>query len=691
MSDQRLQALASAAGIAVDWTDADGKPQRVSPEVLRKVLDGLALPADSAEQVENSLAELENRHAQASLPPLLTLDVGQPLELGCYFPPGTAYQLVDEDQRTQDGRLDDQGRVAALDRPGYVRLRMGEQDICLAVAPPRCPQISELTGKPNARTWGLGVQLYSLRRPGDGGIGDTQALEELIHVALTRGADALAISPMHAMFSADSQRFSPYSPSSRLFYNVLHSSPGKIVGDFAVSQAIETAGLAAQLRELEALELLDWPAAAQAKLTLLRTLHQGFCQGGNPARADFDSFRANAGEALENHCRFEALHAWQLSRGAPGDWRQWDAEWRDPASPALQKFGATNAAEIEFHAFAQWLIDRGLHRCHAAARSGGMRIGLISDLAVGADGGGSQAWSRQAELLSTMTVGAPPDILNRSGQGWGISAFSPEGLRQHGFRAFIEMLRANLRHAGGMRIDHVMGLKRLWLMPEGASPQDGAYLSYPFEDLLRLLALEAYRHDAVILGEDLGTVPGGFRDELAARGILGMRVLLFEQNAHGFVPPAAWPDNALATTSTHDLPTLTGWQQGRDIDWRARLGELDEHTRQADGEARKQERQSLARALHEAGVLDDDGDPQTFVDACVEFVGQTPAPLVLLPVEDALGLAEQANLPGTVTEHPNWQRRWPVQAADLLDQPRAERRLQILAQARAKSESEARQ
>lgn len=688
MSDQRLQALATAAGIAVDWTDADDNPQRVSPEVLRRVLDGLKLPADSDEQVQSSLSELQARHAEASLPPLLTLDVGQPLDLGRYFPAGSAYQLVDEEQRQTDGRLDDQSRLPAQDRPGYFRLRLGEQDICLAVAPPRCPQISELSGQPNARLWGLGVQLYALRRPGDAGIGDTQALEELVHVALTRGADALAISPAHAMFSADCQRFSPYSPSSRLFYNVLHSAPEKILGDFAVAKAIESSGLAPRLRELQALALIDWPSAAQAKLQLLRSLYQGFCQGGNPARTDFESFRANAGEALENHCRFEALHAWQLGQGESGDWRQWRAELRDPGSVALQRFAEANAAEVEFHAFAQWLIDRGLQRCHVAARSGGMRIGLISDLAVGADGSGSQAWSRQAELLARMTVGAPPDILNRAGQGWGISAFSPEGLRQHGFRAFIEMLRANLRHAGGMRIDHVMGLKRLWLMPEGASPREGAYLNYPFEDLLRLLALEAHRHDALILGEDLGTVPEGFREELAARGILGMRVLLFEKNDQGFKPPAAWPDNALATTTTHDLPTLTGWQRGLDIDWRSRLGELDEATRQSDHQARQHDRQALARALQQAGEPDDcSADAQAFVDACVDFVGQTPAPLVLLPIEDALGLEEQANLPGTVAEHPNWRRRLPVDAAALLEQPRAEHRLQLLAQARAKNEA----
>ena len=318
-----------------------------------------------------------------------------------------------------------------------------------------------------------------------------------------------------------------------------------------------------------------------------------------------------------------------------------------------------------------------------------MAIGLIADLAVGADGAGSQAWCRQDELLSQLTVGAPPDLLNRQGQGWGISAFSPDGLKRNGFRAFIEMLRANFAHAGGLRIDHVMGLQRLWVIPLGAPPGDGAYLYYPVEDLLRLLALESLRHRAIVLGEDLGTVPDGLREKLSERAILGMRILLFEQDYGArFRPVLEWPDTALATTSTHDLPTLNGWWLERDIDWNAQLGLVNAETEDHWRDNRAHERNGLHHALSQ--------DPQNFqeeasgadqvLNASARFLGHTRAPLVLLPIEDALGVVEQANLPGNVGTHPNWRRRLPVECSALLDRPQVAKRLELLACARLQAQ-----
>lgn len=686
--DAHLERLAAAAGIAVDWVDADGRPQRVAPDVLRRVLAALELPADSPEQLRDSLARLERGDGDGPSP-LLTLDCRQRLDLSTRFAPGSPCELIHEDGETDAGRLDDQGWLPGIERPGYYQLQIGRERLGLAVAPPRCIGLDQLGGQPRPRLWGLTAQVYALRRPGDGGIGDTQALENLVHSAARKGAAALAISPLHAMFSADTYRFSPYSPSSRLFYNVLHSAPGSILGEREVRSTLESSGLAGAWQRLEQLELIDWPAAAEVKLRLLRALYQEFRHGANPLEADFASFREAGGEALENHCRFEALHAYHVRHNGLYDWRQWDAALRSPGSAAVAGFAREYADEIGFHAFAQWLIARGLERTQSAARSAGMAVGLVADLAVGADGGGSQAWSRQDELLNTLTVGAPPDILNRNGQSWGVSAFSPWGLKRHGFHAFIEMLRANLAHAGGIRIDHVMGLKRLWVIPQGGDQRDGAYLHYPQDDLLRLLALESWRHKALILGEDLGTVPEGFREELAERGILGMRVLLFEQDHQGrFHPPRHWPDNALATSATHDLPTLDGWWQGRDIDWRERLQIADAQATEEARETRGRERRALREALAADGGPEPDEvlDSAAMIDACVGFLGHTPAPLVLLPLEDALGLEEQANLPGTVDSHPNWRRRYPGDSATLLDGEDAARRLRILADARGKAE-----
>jgi 4-alpha-glucanotransferase len=684
MSDAQLEILAARAGLAVDWIDANGRAQKVSPAVLRSVLTGLGHPAGSAQEIDASLLQLQEAQQNHQLPPLITADVGASLDLSRYFEAGTPCEIKLEDGATLNLNLDADAKLPGMVPVGYQHVSIQDQHFTLAVAPARCYSVADAVDDPTPRAWGLSAQLYALRRPGDGGFGDTQALEELARVAGERGAEAIAISPMHAMFSSDTGRYSPYSPSSRLFLNSLYAAPGTILGERALRTAIDATGLTNQLRTLEEQPLIDWPVAAQAKQKILRALYDGFSQGEHPLHEDFSSFRHTSGEALENHCRFEALQAERAARGENLDWRQWPEEWRDPRSTALGHFAEENADEIGFHAFCQWLIARCLERAQSAAKSSGMGIGLIADLAVGADGGGSQAWSRQDELLASLTVGAPPDILNRSGQGWGISAFSPEGLVRNGFRAFIEMLRANFAHAGGLRIDHVMGLQRLWVIPNDAPPSDGAYLYYPVDDLLRLLALESHRHQAIVLGEDLGTVPDGLREKLSARSILGMRVLLFEQDNTHFKPILDWPDNALATTSTHDLPTLNGWWHGHDIDWNARLDLIDSHTEMDWRKHREREREGLRQVLNQ--------DPQNFreehretdqvLDASVRFLGHTRAPLVLLPLEDALGIEEQANLPGTIDTHPNWRRRLTQQSQALLDDPDAARRLEILACAR---------
>ncbi|WP_263145816.1 4-alpha-glucanotransferase [Pseudomonas sp. RIT-PI-AD] len=685
--DATLIGLAEAAGLSIDWTDANGQAQRVTPEVLRPLLESLGFAVANPAQVQDSLKRLQGEAQQASdLPPLLVVDAGEAHDLAGHFAAGTPFRLTLEDGREIDARLDAEGRLPPLADIGYQRLAIGDRQLNLAVAPTRCIGIDDLTGEAGSRLWGLSAQFYSVRRTGDGGFGDTQGVESLARAAAGRGADALAISPLHAMFSADLERYSPYSPSSRMFFNILHASPGSVLGEQAVGRALESCGLEAEQARLEALELIDWPAASAIKLRVLRALFEDFTQGGNPLMQDFEAFRAKGGDALTQHCRFEALHTIRARDGAPSGWQDWPQALHDPEGAEVARFADEHSHEVSFHAFGQWLIARGLERVQVAARSGGMRIGLIADLAVGADGSGSQAWSRQAELLPTLSVGAPPDILNRAGQSWGVSAFSPTGLRRHGYRAYIEMLQANLAHAGGIRIDHVMGLQRLWVIPQGAPPQAGAYLNYPVEDLLRLLALESHRHQAIVLGEDLGTVPEGFHERIARRGVLGMRVLQFEQRHGRFLPPGQWPSDALATPTTHDLPTMRGWWKGVDIDWREKLGQSDAEQSRRDREDRARDRQALLQSFEDNGQPRpaEDADAE-IVDQSLRFLGETPAPLVLLPLEDVLGLSEQPNLPGTVEGHPNWCRRLPGEAAELLDEAAASRRLELIEHARRKA------
>lgn len=681
MTDHKLQQLADLAGIAVDWIDANGQPRRVTDPALRRVLAGLGLGADDPGQIAASLQLLKTAHDARHLPPLLTVEVDQPLDLSGYFAAQSPCRVQLEDGSTQQLQLDAHAALAPGLPPGYHQLDIGGRQFTLAVAPVRCFSLSDALNTATPRCWGISAQLYSLRRDNGGGFGDCQALEHLARSAAERGADALAISPVHAMFASDPQRYSPYSPSSRLFLNSLYASPSTQLGDRIVRMAIDTLGLEGKLAQLEQLPLIDWPAAASARYQLLQCLFDDFIDGDHPLRVDFDSYRQQAGEALEQHCRFEALQEEAQSRGLSQDWRQWPSAWHDPHSPQVAEFAAQHSTQVQFHAFCQWLIERSLQRAQDAARSHGMAVGLIADLAVGADGAGSQAWSRQDELLAGLNVGAPPDVLNRTGQNWGICAFSPEGLRRNGYRAFIEMLRANFAHAGGLRIDHVMGLQRLWLIPLGGHASEGAYLHYPLDDLLRLLCLESVRHQAIVLGEDLGTVPEGLREQLAQRAILGMRVLQFEQDRPGhFKAILDWPDNALATPSTHDTPTLAGWLQARDIDWNQRLALIDALVERHWRDTRQQERQGLLHTLERNYGPQADSDHA--IDACIRFLGHTRAPLVLVPLEDLLGVDEQPNLPGTIDSHPNWRRRFALPATTLLDDSDAARRLELLAQAR---------
>jgi len=680
MSDLQLHHLARRAGVAVDWIDANGRAQQVSEANLRRILGALGHPADDPDSVASSLAALEDAEDGQHLPPLLTADVDAPLDLSHWCEAASLVHTTLDDGSEQALRLDAHGKLPAGLPIGYHRLNINGEGFTLAVAPQRCFTLADAQHQATPRAWGISAQLYSLRHPGDGGFGDCQALEALARSAAERGADALAISPTHAMFANDSHTFSPYSPSSRLFFNALYASPELLLGERVVRVAKES--LEQPFEELEQLPLIDWPLAAAAKQKLLRALYRDFSRGEHPLREDFQSFRKAGGQPLEDHCRYEALLDAAASRGIGTDWRNWHDGWRDPGSLEVARFAEHYPAAIEYYAFCQWLVTRGLQRVQQAARGQGMAVGLIADLAVGADGAGSQAWSRQAELLADVHVGAPPDILNRAGQNWGISAFSPQGLRRNGFRAFIEMLRANLAHAGGLRIDHVMGLYRLWLIPAGASPQEGAYLHYPIDDLVRLLTLEAVRPRAIILGEDLGTVPEGLREKLAARGILGMRVLLFEQDPPGhFKPILDWPDSALATTSTHDLPPLAGWLASRDIDWNHRLQLIDAITERDWRDTRQTEIKGLGQLL-ERNYHTPLQNPDAVIDASVRLLGHTRAPLVLLPLEDLLGVDEQPNLPGIIDGHPNWRRRFAAPAAALLDDADAARRLELLAQAR---------
>lgn len=640
MSDDALRALAESAGVAVSWQDVHGQTHAVGADTLRAVLRAIDLPASTDAEIDDSRHRLQESARQ--LAPLVTAAPGERVAVA------GRWEATLEDGTERSG-----SDIVAIEYPGYHRLRTARGEITLVVAPLHCHPV------PQGRSWGIGVQLYALRRMRGGGIGDFAALAEFARAAAAQGADAVAISPVHALFAANSARISPYAPSSRVMLNVLHVPVDEAgPGDDA---------------------LIDWTRESGARLARLRADY-----AGDRESRGFADFRAQRGAMLEDHARFEALHAHRRELDATVGWRQWPEELRSPKSPQVAEFARAHADEVGFHAWLQFRADAALAGAQQAARQSGMRIGLIADLAVGTDADGSHTWSRRDETLPGMTVGAPPDLLNTKGQNWGLATFSPRGLHAHGFGAFIEMLEAALRHAGGLRIDHAMGLQRLWVIPDGATPDQGTYLRYPVQDLLRLVALESQRHRAVVLAEDLGTVPADFGERLSQAGVLGMRVLWFERDAAGFRPPAQWTRGAVAMTSTHDLATVAGWWRGEDIAWRARIGLVPDVP--AAQQERAAERAQLWQAFRASGATSAElppvDSPAPVATAACAHVAGAASDLAILQMEDVLASPDQPNLPGTIGEHPNWRRRLPTNSASLLARPDVAERLGAIRTAR---------
>jgi 4-alpha-glucanotransferase len=633
----KLNNLAKRAGIAVTWQHASGQQKVVSEDVQRAILEKLGLPATSEAATRDSYA----RSAQSNK--------GGALKV---LRPGAQYKVDAKTVafRAEDGAMTEEravdGAVPVPKTPGYYTLESTGEKI--AVVPRRAH------GLGRARLWAVATQLYALRGGGACGFGDFGALAQFAQQAGGYGASAVAISPVHALFGGAPGHISPYAPSSRLYLNPLYARAPDVLPDPPGA-------------------LVDWQSATKSKTeALLRTFEQ---VGEN---AELEDFIRAGGERLLDHARFEVLDARYRRAGIAG-WRQWPEQHRNSNNGAVKALTSKDK-DVRFQLFLQWQAAQGLQEAQAAALSAGMKVGLITDMAVGMDPSGSHAWSVPDEVLQGLSIGAPPDIYNPAGQNWGLTGFSPQGLLRGGFAGFIGTLRASMEHAGGIRLDHAMGLQRLWVIPDGGTPADGAYLHYPFAELLGLLALESKLHRALVVAEDLGTVPTGFRERISRAGLLGMRVLWFERDTKGdFLPPNRWDPQAAALSTTHDLPTLAGWWTGHDIAWRETLGASPTDLKEAH-KTRVQERKQLWSTFQAsgcaAGAPPAAEAPAEFADGAISCLAKTPCPIVLIPVEDFVGEREQPNIPGTIDEHPNWRRRLesnsPLSGAD------AQRRVQIL-------------
>jgi 4-alpha-glucanotransferase len=513
------------------------------------------------------------------------------------------------------------GRCDAMppDAPyGYHRLVPDDgAEQLLITGPGRCHLPRGLRG------WGWAIQLAATRSGRSWGIGDLGDLRRLAGWSAERGASFIAVSPLGAPNPGPVPEASPYYPSTRRFGNPLHLR----IEDVPTMVAIDD--LAALGRALNAERLIDRARVLAVKREALERIWGT----GIPDRAAFEAWRSEQGRALERWSVFAALS----ERLGPG-WASWPEAYRDPGGPALRRIAVDDAHRVSFHAWVQWCLDR-----QVAAASAPLR--RIADMPVGVDPGGFDAWDWQDQLAIGASVGAPPDRFNAAGQDWDLPPFIPHRLRAAGYRPFIETIRAQLRHAGGLRIDHVLGLFRLWWIPEGSSPALGAYVRYPTDELLEIVALESHRAEAIIVGEDLGTVSAGVRDELRRRNLLSTRLVLFER-----VPPERYPRHSLAGVTTHDLPTMAGIWSGSDLADQAAAGVAP------DASARELLRQRLA----DASRLEPDADLDRVVDAVHRRLGASPASLVAATLEDAMRVEVRPNLPGTVApQRANWSRALP--------------------------------
>ena len=715
-----LRRVAELIGIGTRHIDALGAVHEPDEDTLSRLIAAFGLPSEP-EQAADALAEA-SRNAPFGLPPVhivaheapdpvlrLRLAVDLPIEWNCRFEDGTEASGRGSAVPAGGDRSDEALLALPAALPlGYHRLELSAGAVSvqlgLIVAPSVCYLHPAL--QPGARSWGLTAQLYGLRSRHDWGIGDFTALARLCRGAAPLGAAAIGINPLHALFAAEPRHFSPYSPSSRAHLDYLYIDVTAVPG-FAEDAAVRALASPDTITTAGAAELVDYAAVAVAKRPVLEALFQRFRHrelgserdAGSARGASFRLFQREGAEALRAFALFEALHEHFSREGRQFSWHDWPEPMRDPRSKAVAEFARANTERIEFFQFLQWEADRQLGEAAAAGQRSGLAIGLYRDLAVGVNPNGAEAWADQQLIAPGAAIGAPPDPLSRAGQNWGLAPINPLVLRRRGFAPIIAALRANMRHAGILRIDHVMGLQRLYWLPSGSPAPSGAYVNYPFDELLRLVALESQRHRCTVIGEDLGTLPEGFREKTQAANVLSYRILAFERRHDGkFIPPGEYPPLAAASAATHDLATLKGFWLGRDIEWRRRLRLYPDAAAEAtELEERRRDRRFLLEALVSESLiapercdefLGPDGEPAystVLGEAVHAYVARSRARLMLVQLEDIVGESEQANLPGTDDEHPNWRRRLSCTIEELVAGSETRRLAELVTAARRRA------
>ncbi len=703
---ESIERLAELAGIQPMYQDIWGHTHFASLETKQVLLEAMGIACRTEAEARASLKAWWQRRWRRWLPPVVVHTLGEaPLRVTLCLPardgarPGHWRLHLETGELLEDAfhpqalavleraTLPEGEYLAlALELPachtlGYHRLELtmegaGSAGTTLILCPQRCYEPPALAD--GGRLWGLAVQLYGVRSARNWGMGDFTDLKTLVDWAAGTGAALVGVNPLHALYPHNPRHCSPYSPSSRQFLNLLYIDV-EAVPDFAECDPARTlvaeGGFQARLAALRDAPLVDYAGVAELKYQVLGLLYASFRERhllqDSPRAHAFREFVEAQGEDLHLQALYEAMQAHFHARDPHcWGWPAWPEAYRDPRAGAVQAWAEAHRDAVQYQLYLHWLAATQLEDAARQARRQGLPVGLYQDLAVGVDRGGAETWMHRDLYAFDASMGAPPDDFNLHGQDWGLPPLIPHRLREAAYRPFIRMLRANMRTAGALRIDHVMGLMRLYWVPPGMRADQGVYVSYPLHDLIGILALESQRNRCLIIGEDLGTVPEAMRQAMRARGILAYRLFYFEkhwQGDHGFKSPWEIDRDALVAATTHDLPTLAGFWQGSDLALRSALGLFpNDEVRAAQLLGRAEDRARLLLALEREGLLPEGmtTDPASVPEltpalalAVHRYLARSPARVLLLQAEDLLGETGQANLPGTVGGHPNWQRK----------------------------------
>jgi 4-alpha-glucanotransferase len=671
MAEPWLTALADRLGVACAYHDWTGNFVTVDTATVVAVLAALGISADTEESCAASLLELDRRHWARALPPTVVarsgretafwvhVGHGEPAHVWVRLEDGTVHSGTRQaDNFTPpfdlDGRLIGEATfVLPADLPlGYhrVHLRSGnrEFDTPLIVTPAWLGLPPRMGAR---RAWGLATQLYSVRSEGSWGVGDLTDLTDLcVWAGARHGADYVLINPLHAASPTTPMEPSPYLPTSRRFVNPLYLRVEAIpeFAELANRDRVASRRKRVQSRALKS-GTIDRDGVWAAKRKALELVFRVPRSAGRELA--FEAFKEREGTALDDFATWCAL-----AEKYGGDWRQWPEGLQHPAGPNVAEFAHRNRRAVDFHRWMQWQLDDQLAHAQSQALRAGMTLGVMHDLAVGVHPCGADAWSLQEVLAPGVTAGAPPDEFNQLGQDWSQPPWRPDRLEELGYQPFRALIAAILRHAGGVRIDHVIGLFRLWWIPDGAPPTRGTYVRYNHDAMIGIVALEAHRAGAVVVGEDLGTVEPWVRDYLRERGVLGTSILWFEVDSynHGPLEAQYWRELCLSSVTTHDLPPTPGYLDGEHVRLRGELGLLTRPAEEELADDRDWQEAWLAE-LRRVGLLGAEADEEDVTLALYRYLGRTSSRLLALALTDAVGEHRTQNQPGTTNEYPNWR------------------------------------